>query len=251
MIAIFVVAAMASCIEDSKIKLDDVKTQADDGTVLVKIDYWTPSTDKAETIQELMLDASGNLTGMNFYSSSGELMRTYTALEKNASKQIIKLTGTNADQSATAMDFEYNADGKIVKRTLTIGDKKYFSQYTYDNSKRISTEESWNNEKIISRITYEYTGTNVNPSSYKRETLYVTPVRSTTYTLTFDNKKNPSQAAGTLVSLGMIEFYTHNVLEEKNNETGDITTNEYTYNASGYATSKKGSNDNGFKFQYR
>jgi len=229
---------------------DDDETPAADGTILSKIDYWTVSTDQTQTIRELVLDANKEINEIKTYSTSGTALETYTNIEKNADGKIVKVSGTRTNDGAPlTWTFEYGSNGKISKRTQVSGSSTFLVRYAYDDSKRLLTVENLNNlgTSVTNRTSYTYSGSDTAPVSYKQEN-FNPATASTMTTLTYDDKKNPFQAAHELLYyMGLGEFYTRNVTRQQA-DNGTSVTYEYTYNASGYAVSKKGSNGSGLKF---
>lgn len=241
-------------------KKDDaaIETASGDGKYLKKVNYWTVATNKEVTIRELLLDAGGNLTGVKTYTNNvqggtaGDVIQEYTGIEKDASGRITKISGQDKMQNKPlAYEFTYDAAGNITKAVLKQDGAAYRTRtYTYDSSNRLLTaEEVANNNSnlLVSVSTYTYTGTSENPATYKEELKLYN--QSTTYTLKFDDKKNPSQAAPKILyPMGLGDFYKSNVTEST---TGTTTTKiTVTYNTAGYATSTTNGSGSGLKFVY-
>ena len=248
------ISILFSCKKDDK----PVDTPAQDGKFLKKINYWTVATNKEVTIREVILDASGNLTGLKTYTNNaqggvaGDVIWEFTSIEKDASGRLAKISGQDKMQNkAISYDFTYDASGNLTKSVLKQeGADIRTRNYTYDSSNRLLTAEEIannNSNKLVWVKTYTYAGTSESPATLKDDQRFYSTVKN--YTLKFDAKKNPSQAAPkALFAMDMIDFYKNNLIESSDGST--TTTFTVEYNSSGYAVSSTNGSGSGLKFVY-
>lgn len=255
---LMIILALVSVISACKKSDATIETPDGGGKYLKKINYWTVASNTEVTVRELVVDASGNLTAVRTYTTaaqggtSGQLITEYTSVEKDASGKITKLSGQDKMQNKTLVfEFTYDANGNLTKALLKQNGADYRTvNYTYDSSNRLLTETelaSNNNNQVVLVKTFTYSGTSLNPSGYTSDQKLYNQV--TTYTLKFDDKKNPSQAAPKIFyAIGFGDFYVNNVVEST---TGGVTTKStLTYNAAGFATSTTNGSGSGLKFVY-
>ncbi|WP_316787185.1 hypothetical protein [Pedobacter frigiditerrae] len=230
-------------------KSDSEPSNAND-TKLIKVSTWNPSTGAEVIIYELVYDAKGIVSSVRGgnndlytpeYNSDGKLSKvtksnpngrqTIYTLTYNAAGQVIKnnqaSTSSGAVTGNTEIVYDYNANGKISKETMTYATGSTVQEYT------------WNGENL-SETKSTYSSTSIYTSKY----------------VSYDDKLSPYLLGGQIVS-----FVLGGVAQSKNNvteiQTTSGTTNNsqkrtYEYNAAGYATSMKlmdGSNE-GQKFYY-
>lgn len=215
------------------------------GKYLKKVKYWSLGPNTAVTIRELVTAANGDITALRTYTTTGTVMTEFTAFEKNTNGLVTKLSGQDKTANAALVyTFTYNGKGNISQMAYAKDGVTQRSKFfSYDSNDRIIQVREWNQQtqSLISQYDYTYSGNSVNPASYTDGT--------TTYTLTFDNKKNPSQAAPAFVmAMGMVDIYKANIL--KNNDGTKDVIWTVTYNDNGFATSATNGSGAGLKFEY-
>lgn len=219
---------------------------------MTEVKYWTPSKkEDAVTIASIAQDESGKITAFETFSTKGEPMAKYDAIEKDASGKIIKISGKNIfNNTSLKIEFTYTGDN-IVKSTFTDGPDVRYTLYTYDSSNRVVTKADYNTyNKLANKKTLTYTGSDVNPSTEKNELTSVNPAKVSTVTFKYDDKNNPYlKADPILYYMGAGDLNTHNVIERKDDSF--TLTIKYVYNPSGYPVSEAFSTDAGHKFTYK
>lgn len=254
-LALIIAATIVSC---SKKDVTPIDTPSTSGKYLKKINYWTVASNTEATIREIVVDASGNLTALKTYTTGGQngtggqVIAEYTSIEKDPSGRITKISGQDKMQNkALSYEFTYDTNGNVTQCVLKQDGAAYrTSNYTYDASNRLVKEEEIannNNNKLVLVKNFTYTGSSLSPATMAENSVLYNQV--TTYTLKFDDKKNPSQAAPkTLYAMGFADFYKNNVIES--NDGTKTTTITVTYNSDGYATSTTNGSGSGLKFVY-
>lgn len=229
------------------------------GKYLKKVNYWTVATNKETTIRELVLNANGDITALRTYTSNaqggtaGNLILEFTSIEKNSNGKVAKISGQDKQQNiAVEHSFTYDASGNLTKAVLKQSGADFRTKnFNYDASNRLIFEDEIannNSNKVVREKSYTYTGTSANPTTMVDNYVWYNTV--TNYTLTFDDKKNPSQAAPAfLYPMNLVDFYKSNLLKSDNGK-GVVLNYTLTYNSDGFAASTTSDGSTGFKFEY-
>lgn len=249
------ILALAACKKDSHQNTNNDETTT--GKYLKKVNYWTVASNKEVTIRELVLDANGNITALRTYTtnaqggSAGDVILEFNSVDKNSDGKVVKISGQDKQQDKTIeYNFTYDASGNITKSVLKQDGADYRTRnFTYDASQRLTFENELannNNDKIVREKSYTYTATSVNPTTLVDD---YKDYGVKTYTLTFDDKKNPSQAAPAfLYAMYLIDVYKANLL--KTDDGTNVVNWTVTYNNDGFAASTTNGSGSGLKFVY-
>lgn len=228
------------------------------GKYLKKVNYWTVATNKETTIRELVFNANGDITALCTYTSNaqggtaGNIILEFTSIEKNSSGKVTKISGQDKQQNiAVEHSFTYDASGNLTKAVLKQSGADYRTKnFKYDASNRLIFEDEIannNSNKVVREKSYTYTGTAANPTTMVDNYVWYNTV--TTHTLTFDDKKNPSQAAPAfLYPMNLVDVYKANLVKTDNGTQAVNWT--VTYNKDGFAASTTNGSGSGLKFEY-
>ncbi len=246
-----IIALIIACFTTCKKEDSDPHKDKDDtpstGKFLAEVKYWDVKANTAVTIRKIEMMSDGRITSIRTYSNSTkEVIWEFTTITRDANNgRVIKVTGTDKiSNEALVFSFVYNAKGNLAQSSYTKGGVAQRStSFLYDSSDRIIQlfEVNTQTQATVRKLDYTYTGTSENPASYTDG--------AKTYTLKFDDKKNPSQAAlSFLMGMGLTDIYKANLLESNNGTT--TTTNTVTYNKDGFAVSTTNGSGSGLKYFY-
>lgn len=180
--------------------------------------------------------------------------QTLLRSDQNVSDSVLNQLGlmnfVNTELGGTVR-YEYNASGQLIKSIASRPSESTteYSEFKYDDSKRIVRELLYWDSKVLGYIDYSYD----NRGNLIRETLYSISSSglaelNTTTQYEFDDKQNPFQSFKRLLSPGINtnpnnitkEIYTIHNGQDEATDFVQVTSITYAYSSQGYPVRRSG-----------